>query len=65
MLTANCCLSFDLVGAQRHSYKCVLCHAVYCATVILIFVYLLCPGYDRKMPTLSTGANDLDLLARG
>ena len=65
MLTANCCLRSIWLGHRLEVYcwlvlmsRCVVCNGDFTVSVFICQLVLVCPGYDRKLPTLSAGAND-------
>ena len=70
MLTANCCMSLRSgwgTLAQLEVYAvsgCSVLNGDFTFCVSVCQLVLVCPGYDRKLRTLSAGANDLYLLKR-
>ena len=65
MLTTDCCVSLRSgrghMGTTR-SVCCVVCNCDFASCVSVCQLVLVCPGYDRKLPIPSVGANYLQLL---
>ena len=65
MLTANCCVCLrsgwgTLAQLEAHAVsRCVVCSSDSTFCVSVCQLVLVCLGCDRKLPTLSAGANDL------